>query len=61
MLTVIVGMTRDERQASEVPAEASRNLLSKTEKRPRALARTAVSDQLVGGCGTHDLRQPQPA
>jgi SH3-like domain-containing protein len=29
MLTVIIGMTRDERQATEVVAEASRKLLSK--------------------------------
>jgi hypothetical protein len=31
MLTVIVDTTRDERQASETVAEASRNLLSKQE------------------------------
>ena len=29
MFTVIVGMTRDERQASQVVAEANQNLLSK--------------------------------
>ena len=34
MLTVIVGMTRDERQATEVVAEASRNLLSKQKAVP---------------------------
>jgi hypothetical protein len=52
MLTVIIGMTRDERQACEVVAEASQNLLSKQ----KAVARTEASDQLVGGCGTRDPR-----
>ena len=46
MFTVIVGMTRDERQASQVVAEANQNLLQQTEGRFRPLACTAALAQL---------------